>query len=264
MSPMNPLSPSRKYLCVFDDLFLSLSYSHNNREPGWFAFFHELWRQMALAYQQEVGYWVHELSNKGTVKIASVLLRHFKPENIALEVDRDKVTLHGKHHSEREDGFNTCEFKRVFPLPQNVDPTTVTSRTTQDGSVLIIEGLKHVEEKEDDGKFETKLDVSGFKPEEIKIQLHGKELIVCGKRTLEDGGANRSRGFSHRVLLPEDVVVSSVRSRLSKEGLLMVEASRDPALLPRERAVDVLLETNESEDEPKPSTRDEPADTKLE
>ena len=230
MSPMNPLSPSRKYLCVFDDLFLSLSYSHNNREPGWFAFFHELWRQMALAYQQEVGYWVH----KGTVKIASVLLRHFKPENIALEVDRDKVTLHGKHHSEREDGFNTCEFKRVFPLPQNVDPTTVTSRTTQDGSVLIIEGLKHVEEKEDDGKFETKLDVSGFKPEEIKIQLHGKELIVCGKRTLEDGGANRSRGFSHRVLLPEDVVVSSVRSRLSKEGLLMVEASRDPALLPRE------------------------------
>ena len=231
---MNPLSPSRKYLCVFDDLFLSLSYSHNNREPGWFDFFHELWRQMALAYQQEVGYWVHELSNKGTVKIASVLLRHFKPENIALEVYSDKVTLHGKHHSEREDGFNTREFKRVFPLPQNVDPTTVTSRITQDGGVLVIEGLKRVEEKEDDGKFETKLDVSGFKPEEIKIQLHGKELIVCGKRTLEDGGANRSRGFSHRVLLPEDVVVSSVRSRLSKEGLLMVEASRDPALLPRE------------------------------
>ena len=264
MSPMNPLSPSRKYLCVFDDLFLSLSYSHNNREPGWFDFFYELWRQMALAYQQEVGYWVHEQSDKGTVKIASVLLSHFKPENIALEVDSDKVILHGKHRSEREDGFNTSEFKRVFPLPQNVDPTTVTSRITQDGGVLVIEGLKRVEEKEDDGKFETKLDVSGFKPEEIKIQLHGKELIVCGKRTLEDGRANRSRGFSHRVLLPEDVVVSSVRSRLSKDGLLMVEASRDPALLPRERAVDVLLETNETEDEPKPFTRDEPADTKLE
>ena len=232
--------------------------------PGWFDFFHELWKEMALACEQEVGYWVQEQSNKGTVKIASVLLRHFKPENIALEVDSDKVILHGKHRSEREDGFYKCEFKRVFPLPQNVDPTTVTSRITQDGGFLIIEGLKHVEEKEDDGKFETKLDVSGFKPEEIKIQLHGKELIVCGKRTLEDGGANRSRGFSHRVLLPEDVVVSSVRSRLSKEGLLMVEASRDPALLPRERAVDVLLETNETEDEPKPFTRDETADTKLE
>ena len=219
---------------------------------------------MALACEQEVGYWVQEQSNKGTVKIASVLLRHFKPENIALEVDSDKVILHGKHRSEREDGFYKCEFKRVFPLPQNVDPTTVTSRITQDGGVLIIEGLKHVEEKEDDGKFETKLDVSGFKPEEIKIQLHGKELIVCGERKLEDGRANRSRGFSHCILLPDDVVVSSVRSRLSKEGLLTIEASRDPALLPRERAVDVLLETNETEDEPKPFTRDEPADTKLE
>ena len=219
---------------------------------------------MALACEQEVGYWVQEQSNKGTVKIASVLLRHFKPENIALEVDSDKVILHGKHRSEREDGFYRCEFKRVFPLPQNVDPTTVTSRITQDGGVLIIEGLKHVEEKEDDGKFETKLDVSGFKPEEIKIQLHGKELIVSGERKLEDGRANRSRGFSHCILLPDDVVVSSVRSRLSKEGLLTIEASRDPALLPRERAVDVLLETNETEDEPKPFTRDETADTKLE
>ena len=219
---------------------------------------------MALACEQEVGYWVQEQSNKGTVKIASVLLRHFKPENIALEVDSDKVILHGKHRSEREDGFYKCEFKRVFPLPQNVDPTTVTSRITQDGGVLIIEGLKHVEEKEDDGKFETKLDVSGFKPEEVKIQLHGKELIVSGERKLEDGRANRSRGFSHCILLPNDVVVSSVRSRLSKEGLLTIEASRDPALLPPERAVDVLLETNETEDEPKPFTRDEPADTKLE
>ena len=262
MSPMNPLPPSRKYFSVSDDLFLSLSYSYNNREPGWFDFFHDQWRQMALAYEQEVGYWVLERSNEGTVKITSLLLRHYKPENIALEVDSGKVTLHGKHRSERENGFHTYEFKRVFPLPQNVDPTTVTSRTTQDGGVLIIEGLKHVEEKEDDGKFETKLDVSGFKPEEIKIQLHGKELIVSGKRTLEDGRANRSRGFSHRVLLPEDVDVSSVRSHLSKDGLLMVEASRDPALLPRERAVDVLLETNETEDEPKPFTRDEPADTK--
>ena len=229
MSPMNPLPPSRKYFSVSDDLFLSLSYSYNNREPGWFDFFHDQWRQMALAYEQEVGYWVHEQSNEGTVKIASLLLRHYKPENIALEVDSGKVTLHGKQHIERENGFNTWEFKRVFPLPQNVDPTTVTSRTTQDGSVLIIEGLKHVEEKEDDGKFETKLDVSGFKLEEIKIQLHGKELIVCGERKLEDGRANRSRGFSHCILLPDDVVVSSVRSRLSKEGLLTIEASRDPA-----------------------------------
>ena len=107
MSPMNPLPPSRKYLSVSDDLFLSLSYSYNNREPGWFDFFHDHWGQMALAYEQEVGYWGHEQFNEGKVKIASLLLRHYKPENIALEVDSDKVTLHGKQRFKRENGFNT-------------------------------------------------------------------------------------------------------------------------------------------------------------
>ena len=68
---------------------------------------------MALVYEQEVGCWVQEQSNEGTVKIASLLLRHYKPENIALEVDSDKVTLHGKKRIEREDEFNTWEFKHV-------------------------------------------------------------------------------------------------------------------------------------------------------
>ena len=34
-------------------------------------------------------------------------------------------------------------------------------------------------------------------------------------------------------------------SRLSKEGLLTIEASRNPALLPKERNVDVSVEDDE-------------------
>ena len=40
-------------------------------------------------------------------------------------------------------------------------------------------------------------------------------------------------------------------SRLSKEGLLIIEASRDPALLPKERNVEVSMEV----DEPQPEDR---------
>ena len=47
-------------------------------------------------------------------------------------------------------------------------------------------------------------------------------------------------------------------SCLSKEGLLTIEASRDPALLPHERSVDVTMETEEGikeiEEEPKAET----------
>ena len=241
------------------------SYYNRVPAPGGLDFFHDLWREIASAYEQEVANPYcrkrQQQSHKGVVKIASVPLNQFKPEDITLEVDSDKVTLHGQHRSEREDGFDTSEFKRVFKLPQDIDPTTVTSRTTQDGGALVIEGSKRLEEKEDDGKFEIKLDVSGFKPEEIKVQIRGNELSVSGKHKSEDGEVYRSRDYSRRIELPDDIVLASVSSRLSKDGLLTIEASRDPALLPSERAVDITMETDEPEDEPKPSTSGETAET---
>ena len=100
------------------------------------------------------------------------------------------MILHGKHRSEREDGFDTSEFKRVFKLPQEVDPTAITSRATQNGDALIIEGTKRVEEKTEEGKFEAKFDFSGFKPEEIKIQLHGNELNL-----VQNQNSNRCLGL---------------------------------------------------------------------
>ena len=246
-------------------LFFFLCCSYYNQVPAGFDFFHLLWREIASAYEQEVGNPYcrkrQQQSHKGAVKIASVPLNQYKPEEITIEVDSDKVTLQGQHRSEREDGFDTNEFKRVFKLPQDIDPTTVTSRTTQDGGALVIEGSKLLEEKEDDGKFEIKLDVSGFKPEEIKVQIRGNELSVSGKHKSEDGEVYRSRRYSRRIVLPDDVVLGSVSSRLSKEGLLTIEASRDPALLISERAVDVTMETDEPEDEPKPSTSAETAET---
>ena len=50
-------------------------------------------------------------------------------------------------------------------------------------------------------------------------------------------------------MLPDDADLSSVTSRLSKEGLLIIEASRDPALLPKERNVEVFFEVDETQPE---------------
>ena len=221
-------------------LFLSCSYY--NRAPRGHDFFHDLWKEIARSYEQEAGN-----SHQGTTKIASVPLSHYKPEEISLEVDNGKVTLHGQHQYELEDGFEKSEFKRVFKLPQGIDPKTVKSRPSQDGCALVIEGTKQLEEKTKEGKFEAKLDFSGFKPEEIKIQLRGNELNITGKHISERDDFYLSRDYSRRILLPDDVNLSSVTSRLSKEGLLVVEASRDPALLPQERSVDVTIETDQAD-----------------
>ena len=192
------------------------------------------------------------------IKIASLPLKQYKPEDISLDVDGENIILNGQHRSEREDGFENNEFKKIIRLPNGVDPTTVKSRvikTLNKGNVLVLEGDRRVEEKakQDDDKFVVKLDLRGFKPEDIKLQLRGHELTVTGKHKSDDQGFYFSREYSHRVLLPVDADLGSVTSRLSKEGLLIVEASRDPALLPKERNVEVSMELDEQgpEDEVK-------------
>ena len=55
--------------------------------------------------------------------------------------------------------------------------------------------------------------------------------------------------WSHRVLLPDDADLGSVTSRLSKEGLVIIEVSRDPALLSSDRNVEVFMEVDEPQPE---------------
>ena len=233
-----------------------LTCSYYNRAPRGYDFFHDLWKEIARSYEQEAGN-----SHQGPTKIASVPLSHYKPEEISLEVDNGKVTLHGMHQLEREDGFEKSEFKRVFKLPQGIDPKTVKSRPSQDGQALVIEGSKPEEEEANDGKFRAKLDFSGFKPEEIKLQLRGNELNITGKQISEGDECYLSRDYSRRILLPDDVDLSSVTSRLSKEGLLTIEASRDPALLLHERSVDVTMETDQADGQVEETTSTDAGET---
>ena len=101
--------------------------------------------------------------------------------------------LDGQYRSEKEDGFENNEFKKIIKLPDGVDTTTVKSHVIKNlnkGNVLVLEGDRRVEEKEkqDDDKFVVKLDLRGFKPEDIKVQLRGHELAVTGKHKSEDQG----------------------------------------------------------------------------
>ena len=93
------------------------------------------------------------------------------------------------------------------------------------------------------------MDLRGFKAEDIKLQLRRHKLIVTGKHKSNDQGFYFSRDYSHRVLLPDDADLGSVTSRLSKNGLLIIEASRDPVLLPSDRNVEVSMEVDEPQPE---------------
>ena len=192
---------------------------------------------------------------QGPIKIAFLPLKQHKPEDFSLGVDGEIIILHGQHRSEGEDGFENNEFlKTIIKLPDGVDSTTEKSRVIRNlksGSVLLLEGNRRVEEKakQDDGKFQVKLDLRGFKAEDIKVQLREHELTVTGKHKSDDQGFYFSRDYSHRVLLPDDADLGLVTSHLSENGLLIIEASRDPVLLPSDRNVEVSMEFDEPQPE---------------
>ena len=146
----------------------------------------DIWREIALPYDEQARDTSFQRSqNKSAVqsqiKIASLPLKQYKPEDISFDVDGENIILHGQHRSEGEDGFENNEFKKIIKLPDGVDPTTVKSRVIKNlksGSFLVLEGDRRLEEKakQDDGKFVVKLDLRGFKAEDIKAQLRGHDL----------------------------------------------------------------------------------------
>ena len=83
--------------------------SYYNLAPRNYDFFHELWKEIARPYEQEAKNY-----SQGPTKIASVPLSHYKPEEISLEVDNEKVILHGLHQFEREDGFEPLDYTLLF------------------------------------------------------------------------------------------------------------------------------------------------------
>ncbi|UMM37059.1 hypothetical protein L5515_008952 [Caenorhabditis briggsae] len=80
-----------------------------------------------------------------------------------------------------------------------------------------------------DEKFSVNLNVSQFKPDELKINLDGRKLSIQGEQDVVTDHGRSAKSFSRVIVLPEDVDVASVASSLSDDGKLSIEA---PKLIP--------------------------------
>ncbi|XP_004207394.1 heat shock protein 30 [Hydra vulgaris] len=161
-------------------------------------------------------------------------VKHYKPEEIALKVEGQVLQVSGKHHNENETGFESSEFHRKYTIPDDVDPSAITSNISQDG-VLHIEAPKKSHVNSDSVEstkevFKCSLDVQGFKPEEISIQVKGRDLVVHGETKSEissDHGASfHHKQFTRNISLPDDVDPSHLSSRYTKDSKLTIEAQR--------------------------------------
>ncbi|WKY16957.1 hypothetical protein Q1695_001511 [Nippostrongylus brasiliensis] len=78
----------------------------------------------------------------------------------------------------------------------------------------------------DDKKFAVALDVSHFKPEELKVHLDGRDLTIEGQQELKTDHGYMKKSFVHKWALPEDCDLDAVHTQLDNEGHLSIEAPK--------------------------------------
>ncbi|PIO69835.1 Hsp20/alpha crystallin family protein [Teladorsagia circumcincta] len=87
----------------------------------------------------------------------------------------------------------------------------------------------------DDGsKLAISLDVSKFKPDELKVNIDGRTLTIEGKQEITECSNYTSRSFLRRWTLPDGVDVEQIRSTLTENGQLAIEVPKaKPAITAR-------------------------------
>jgi len=81
----------------------------------------------------------------------------------------------------------------------------------------------------DHNKFEVRLDVKHFKPEEIKVKTIDNYIVISGKheeRADEHGFITRE--FTRRYALPHRCDPQMIVSSLKSDGILTIEAPKSP------------------------------------
>ncbi|CAJ0589093.1 unnamed protein product [Cylicocyclus nassatus] len=93
---------------------------------------------------------------------------------------------------------------------------------------------------DDDKKFAVSLDVSQFRPEDLKVHIDGRELTVEGKQEHKGEHSFIHRSFIRKWTLPKTVDLDSVRTQLSDKGHLCVQAPKTDAERPNRRNIPIM------------------------
>ena len=163
-------------------------------------------------------------------------VNNYQPEDISLKVDGDKLLVKGKRYKESEFGFESSEFERIYPIPSDVDTKGFQSKLNDEG-LLEIEAprLNHKAIHQDENKYKAVIDVSRFKPDEVSVKVQGNQVIIHGdqKSEIKEGGKPvfvHHIQFKRQIVLPDTVKLDSLQSKWTKDGNLVIEADKCPAL----------------------------------
>ncbi|CAH2003895.1 unnamed protein product [Acanthoscelides obtectus] len=102
---------------------------------------------------------------------------------------------------------------------------------------------------QDKEKFQVKLDVQDFKPEEIQVKTVNGNAIQIEAKHEEKHGKDQgfiSRHLVRRFVLPKGHDVQNAVSTLSSEGVLTITAPRNPNAIEEERKIPITHENQDT------------------
>uniref|UniRef100_A0A646QFG5 Heat shock protein beta-1 n=1 Tax=Hemiscolopendra marginata TaxID=943146 RepID=A0A646QFG5_9MYRI len=150
-------------------------------------------------------------------------------------------------HEQKQEQFQSTGNNAANNVDESKTTTTSSSSTTQQGATTHrselrtwLDGLESPLIKEGDSGKEIKLrfDVSQYTPEEIVVKTVDNKLQVQAKH--EEKTENRSvyREYNREFLLPKGTNPELIKSSLSKDGVLTVEAPL-PVAIEGERLIPI-------------------------
>jgi len=143
---------------------------------------------------------------------------------------REQFNLEMRRMEEEMNNFRSQLLNRQSKFFDN--KTSSTTSTSSTGNVL--EGLNSPLIQDDgDGKsLKLRFDVSQYAPEEIVLKTVDNKLLVHAKHEEKTETKSVYREYNREFLLPNGVNPELIRSSLSKDGVLTVEAPLPQQALP--------------------------------
>ncbi|KAL6725279.1 hypothetical protein Aduo_007341 [Ancylostoma duodenale] len=109
----------------------------------------------------------------------------------------------------------------------NHDQQAVAPYWGQAGRSILHDANQAHQVVDDDDRFAVSIDVSQFKPEELKVNLNGRTITVEGRQECKDDHSFMARSFVRSWVLPENAIVEELRTQLDDHGKLTIEAPKD-------------------------------------
>ncbi|XP_014780635.1 major egg antigen [Octopus bimaculoides] len=187
-------------------------------------------------------------------------VRDFKPEEVNVKMDVDKMQVHAKHESKTGGSSVSREYSRSVNIPKDIDPMNLQCTMSNDG-ILSIEAplplpeyaalndspsrgsigsamspppnsAAHstsinnsatrpvIEEK----KYKDEIDIEDYNPEEITVKTLDKKLVITARREEKIGNRTTTKNMSKESTIPDNVDPLSVKAFFAENGRLLIEA----------------------------------------